>query len=328
MKIAIVRLSAMGDIVNSAYILPFIKEKHPEAIIDWFCEELFAPLLDNNPHLNAVHTISLKKDRSVKGILSTIKKLKDLGPYDKVIDLQGLIKSALVAKYLGKHRYGFDKHSIREPFASKFYQHKTSISYAENSLWRTAFLINDVFDTTITKKDLSNLSPSLYYQPNNHIHNMFKNETNIIFVVGSSQAYKNYPVDKIIQTIKTLNVHTILIWGSQAEYQDALRINKACHNSTLGDRLSFNNLIQLVDKVDLTIGNDTGPTHIAWALGKKSITLFGATPASKMMWQTKHNIAIESPSIVDPLKLDKEDYTIAKIDPKEIATTAKRLLDV
>lgn len=327
MKIAIVRLSAMGDIVNSAYILPFIKEKHPEAVIDWFCEEMFAPLLDNNPHLNAVHTVSLKRDRSIKGLLATVRKLKSLGPYDKVIDLQGLIKSALVAKYLGKKRYGFDKHSIREPFASNFYQYKASISYAENSLWRTAFLINYVFDTAITKKDLSCLKPSLYYKENNHIQNMLKSDTNIIFVVGSSQAYKNYPIIKIIQTIKALNLHTILIWGSQAEYQDALQINKMCHNSTLGDRFSFNNLIQLVDKVDLTIGNDTGPTHIAWALGKKSITLFGATPASKMMWQTKRNIAIESDSIVNPLKLNKEDFSIAKIDPKEIVHVAKRLLD-
>lgn len=327
MRIAIVRLSAMGDIVNSAFILPFIKQKHPDAIIEWVCEETFAPILENNPYLNAIHTVSLKKDRSVTGMLKTIKKLKNLGPYDKVIDLQGLVKSALVAKYLGKNRYGFDRHSIREPFASKFYHHKTAISYAENSLWRTAVLINSVFDTGITKKDLSELQPSLYYKKNNHINNMLKNKENILFVVGSSQAYKNYPVDKIIQTIKEINKHTILIWGTQAEYDAALRINKACHNSIISTRLPFNNLIQLIDTVDLTIGNDTGPTHIAWALGKKSITLFGATPASKMMWQTSRNIAIESPSKVDPLKLDKNDYSIAKIDPKEIAQVAKRLLN-
>ncbi len=328
MRIAIVRLSALGDIINSAFILPFLHEKHPDAQIDWICEEVFSPILLNNPYLHAVHTVNLKKDRSFSGIKNTIKKLKALGPYDKVIDLQGLIKSSLVAKYLGKQRYGFNKHSIREPLAAWFYQHHTDIAYSENSIWRTATLINDVFDTNITQESLSALKPSLFYKKSEHISKVLQDKNNIAFIVGSSQAYKNYPIHQVIKVITQLPAHVILVWGSNKEYQDAKIIHEACSNTTLCEKLSLPQLIDLIDCCDLTIGNDTGPTHIAWALGKKSITMFGATSASKMMWQSEKNIAIESDSFKNILKINKEDFSIADISPDTIVQAAKGLLDV
>jgi heptosyltransferase I len=328
MRIAIVRLSALGDIINSAFILPFIKEQYPQSSIDWICEEVFAPILANNPYLDNIHTVSLKKDRSISGIKKTIKKLKNLAPYDMVLDLQGLIKSSLVAKYLGPVRYGFDKHSIREPLASWFYQHKTSIPYSENSLYRTAYICNDVFKTAITKQMLGELQPSLYYEENDNVKPLLKADNNIIFIVGSSQPYKNYPVENIIEAIQLLGCHTILIWGSIQEKEAAQKIHDVCSNTTLAPRLAFNDLIQIIDKSDLVIGNDTGPTHIAWAMKKKSITLFGATPASKMMWQTDINIAIESESEINTLKINKSDFSIADIPAHEVVTLAQRLLNV
>jgi len=74
------------------------------------------------------------------------------------------------------------------------------------------------------------------------------------------------------------------------------------------------------------IGNDTGPTHIAWAMNKPSITLFGPTPASKMMWQSTQHIAIESDSVVNPLKLNRSDMSIKEIMYKDIAKVARKLL--
>ena len=59
MKIAIVKLSSLGDIIHSMVALQFIKKYHPESEIDWIVEERFKELLINNPHLNAVHTCLL-----------------------------------------------------------------------------------------------------------------------------------------------------------------------------------------------------------------------------------------------------------------------------
>ena len=64
--IAIVRLSALGDIVNATIVLQFIKQKYPDIKIDWITEEVFAPLLYEHPFIHKVHTINLKKIKKEK----------------------------------------------------------------------------------------------------------------------------------------------------------------------------------------------------------------------------------------------------------------------
>jgi len=81
----------------------------------------------------------------------------------------------------------------------------------------------------------------------------------------------------------------------------------------------------VIANTDLMIGNDTGPTHMAWGLNKPSITLFGPTPVSRI-YQTEINIALKSPSTVNPLKLNKQDFSIAEIPGTVVVEHAQRLL--
>ena len=72
MKIVIVKLSALGDIVHAMIVLQFIKKYHQEVMIDWVVEEGFVGVLENNPHINQIHTINLnavKKQKSLKLLL-------------------------------------------------------------------------------------------------------------------------------------------------------------------------------------------------------------------------------------------------------------------
>ena len=331
MRIAIVRLSAMGDIVNSTFILDPIKAAYPHARIDWFCETIFAPLLADHPLIDTIHPLPLKRIKKHKSFLlliHTIRTLRALPRYDLVMDLQGLVKSALVARCLGKVRWGFAKNSIREPMASYFYTHKAVISYAQNSLWRSAFLVNAALGTHITQQSITQKKPTLFYTPAPTIQPLLQSTKNILFVIGSSQAYKNYPKARIIETITLLNMHVILIWGSTQEYDDALAIHAACPNTTIAPKLEFNELKALVAAAHLVIGNDTGPTHLAWALNIPSITLFGATSPQKLMWETPMNSALASTTTKDPLRIDKSDRSIGEIAPQIIIDTAQRLLNV
>jgi len=61
MRIAIVKLSAMGDIVHGAIVLQFIKKHYPDAKIEWICEKAFAPVLEDNPDIDVIYTINLKE---------------------------------------------------------------------------------------------------------------------------------------------------------------------------------------------------------------------------------------------------------------------------
>jgi heptosyltransferase-1 len=112
MKIAIVKLTAMGDIIQSAFILQFIKKYKPNVQIDWIVEEAFATVLENNPDINKIHKINLKSLKKSKlNIFKEIKKLKAISKnnYDLVIDLQANIKSAITSKLISKNVYGYNK---------------------------------------------------------------------------------------------------------------------------------------------------------------------------------------------------------------------------
>nr|WP_275856726.1 lipopolysaccharide heptosyltransferase I [Sulfurimonas sp. MAG313] len=331
MRIAIVRLSALGDIINSAFILEFIKEAYPQAKIEWICEEAFAPILNHHPLLDAVHTVAIKrakKNKSFSVLLKTISKLRGLGEFDKIIDLQGLLKSALVSRFIGKNIYGYDKHSIREGLASKFYLQHVNIAYEENSIWRTLVLVSKALDINITKQMLENKQKSLSYAKSDDITKNLLSSTqkNIAFVIGASWPSKTYPKESFVKVAQDLDANIILIWGSHNEKEDAEFIEAKTQNTKLAPKLSLVQLTALIDSVDLIIGNDTGPTHIAWAMNKASITLFGPTPASKMMWQSEKHKAIESDSLVNPLKLDRSDMSIKDINYTNIIHEARSLL--
>lgn len=331
MRIAIVRLSALGDIINSALVLRFIKQAYPDARIEWICEEAFAPIIQNHPDLDAVHTVAIKRAKKTKSLsllFQTISKLRSLGEFDKIIDLQGLLKSALVARFIGKNIYGFDKESIREGLASRLYKSHTHIPYEENSIWRTVVLVGEALDITITKEMVESKQPSLFYKSEDNITQdlLIADRKNIAFVIGASWPSKTYPGESFIKLANKLDANIILIWGSPAEREEAVKIATKSTNAQLAPKLSLPQLVALIDSVDLVIGNDTGPTHIAWAMNKPSITLFGPTPAYKMMWQDKTHIALESPSHVDPLKLDRKDMSIIEISPQLIYEKAKEFL--
>lgn len=330
MRIAIIRLSALGDIINSAPVLQFIKQAYPKARIEWICEEAFAPILQGHPDLHAVHTVAIKrakKTRSLRLLLQSIALLRSLGEYDKIIDLQGLLKSAIVSRLVGKNVHGFAKDSIREALASSFYTFHTHIPYEENSIWRTFVLVSEALEIPITKAMVDAKKPALFYKDEDNVTQEMMSQTqkNIAFVIGASWPSKCYPRENFSSLAQMIDANIILIWGSAAEKEDALYISQNS-SAKLAPKLSLKELVALVDSVDLLIGNDTGPTHIAWAMNKPSITLFGPTPAEKMMWQTSINISLQSASKVDPLKLDRSDMSIKEIPVELVYKKAMELL--
>ncbi len=331
MRIAIVRLSALGDIINSALILQFIKQAYPDAHIEWICEEAFAPIIQEHPDLYAVHTVAIKRAKKTKSLsllLQTISKLRSLGEYDKIIDLQGLLKSAIVARLIGKNIYGFDKESIREGLASYFYQSHAHIPYEENSIWRSLVLVGEALDISISKEMVEAKQPALFYKERDNVTQELLSATqkNIAFVIGASWSSKTYPRENFVQLANQLDANIILIWGTPSEKQEASLIARASSHTRLAPKLTLPQLTALIDTVDLVIGNDTGPTHIAWAMNIPSITLFGPTPAYKMMWEDKNHIAIESDSDVNPLRLNRSDMSIKDISPQLVFEKAKGLL--
>jgi len=325
-KIAIVRLSALGDIVNSSVVLQFINQFYPKAKIEWITEEIFEPILNKNPYINAIHTINIKKIKKQKSLvilLKTIKKLHSLNKYDIIIDMQGLIKSAIVSRLIGEKTHGFDKNSIRESLASLLYKTSSEIAYEESVVLRNCFVVADALDFEITKKML--LEKKAIF-PDLQPYTLQKKNKNVAFVIGASWKSKIYPKELIVKICDNLEVQCHIIWGSSHEKETAEWIFSHTKNTIIAPKLRLDELVSYISAMDLVIGNDTGPTHMAWAQNIASITLFGPTN-SRMIYETPKNLAIESLSEVNILKINKNDFSIKEIDYKKIVKTAKELLD-
>jgi len=322
-KIAIVRLSALGDIVNSAVVLQFIKNMYPYAKVEWIVEESFATILKNLIEIENIHTINLKKVKKEKSftlLLQNIKKLKSLDNYDIIIDIQGLLKSSIVARILGKRTHGFDKNSTRESIASFFYKTTTNIPYESGVVLRNCAVVGDALGFEITQEMILNKKP-IFTITKEFSH---PNKT-IAFVIGASWDSKIYPKEKVTEVCNVLKEDVKIIWASQEEKLNAEWICDNSEYATLAPKLSLDELVSYISSVDLLIGNDTGPTHIAWAQNISSITLFGPTN-SRMIYETPVNVSIKSPSEVNILKIDKNDFSIKEIKVSSIVETAKELL--
>ena len=332
MKIAIVKLSALGDIVHAMIVLQFIKNFNKEISIDWIVEERFKELLEFNPDIDNVHVVNLKNAKEKKSLTLFFKQLFNLhklNRYDLVIDFQGLIKSGILTKLIpSKLSIGFERSSLREPVAALFYNKTFKISYSTNVIDRNIALIAFALDININKKNILNKQPFLH-SSQDYVFNFFsKDLPNIILILGASFLSKCYPIEKYAEITKLINANFIAVWGNEEEKQLAKNLVEMSPAVTIAYKLSLDSLISVVQNANLVIGSDTGPTHLAWALNKPSITLFGPTPGYRNSCITNKNKVIESNSQVNPNKINKNDFSIKNIQVNDIVKIASNLLDM
>ena len=330
MKIAIVKLSAMGDIIHAMVALQYIKKSKPNIQIDWIVEQSFKQVLEHNPHIDNILTVNLKAIKKDKlALFKEIKKVKTYAKnnYDLVIDAQGLLKSAITAKLLGKNRAGFSKTSIREGVASYFYERKVEIAYDANTIDRNAKVMSEPLDITISSQMVLDKEPFLFYDEENTLDEyLSKDKKNIIFIIGSTWESRNYPKEKFLEVANHLKENTLIAWGSEEEREKALWLEENSSYIKALPKINLNGLKSIIAKSDLLIGNDTGPTHMAWGLNIPSITIFGPTPVNRV-YQTAINKTIKSKSEVNHYKLDKNDFSITKIPSHKIILMARELLN-
>lgn len=328
MKIAIVKLSAMGDIIHAMVVLQYIKKQRADIQIDWVVEESFSQVLENNPHIDTILTVNLKAIKKNKlAFFSEIKKIKSYAKnnYDLVIDAQGLLKSAITSRILGKKIAGFSKKSIREGIASYFYDDTVDIPYEKNAIERNVKILLEPLNLNLSKEEILNKEKFLYFNEEKELPINMSNY--VLFVVGASVSNKIYPKAKFLEVAKALNENILVVWANDYEKEVANYLDQKLNNVTICPKLTLDGLKQIVSKAKLVIGGDTGPTHMAWALNVPSITIFGNTPAYRNTYITSINSVIKSESEVNALKLNKNDFSIQEIEAEDITHLAKELLN-
>lgn len=324
MKICIVKLSAMGDIIHAMVALQFIKKELPNIQIDWVVESSFADVLKNNPHIDNILEVNLKSLKKQKSkIFAQVSILKSYSKnnYDLIIDAQGLLKSAIVSRIIGaKVIAGFDKKSIREGVASLLYNKKVHIPYDANTIDRNVAVICEPLGIKVSSEQI--IAKEAFLFSSSYVENL--SESFNIFVIGSTWESRNYPMERFVEIAEALKIDTYIVWGSDEEHKKALWMQEQSKYLHLLPRGSLDELKYVISKCSLLIGNDTGPTHMAWGLNIPSITIFGPTPVNRV-YVTPINKVVKSNSIVNHYKLDKNDFSIRDIEVSNIIEITDKL---
>ncbi|WP_101007800.1 lipopolysaccharide heptosyltransferase I [Helicobacter pylori] len=332
MKIAIVRLSALGDIIVSAVFLAAIKERLPNAQIEWFVDERFSAILEHSPYIDKLHPIALKSTLKTLNPLKIFKLFKSLRAYeyDIIIDMQGLVKSALITQMLkAPKKVGFDYASAREGLSAFFYSQKVSIAYDEPILKRNFTLLSQALNLPKNEisQSLSSRAKVFSYQDSPKIDalNLNKNKPKILFVLETSKINKTYPIERFKDLALALeNFQICLLWHADEKKANALygALKNQC-DALLLPKLTLNEIKALLFKMDLIIGGDTGITHLAWALQKPSITLYGNTPMERFKLESPINVSLTGNSNAN---YHKKDFSIQNIEPKKIKECVLNIL--
>ncbi|GAA8291322.1 lipopolysaccharide heptosyltransferase I [Helicobacter pylori] len=332
MKIAIVRLSALGDIIVSAVFLALIKECLPNTQIEWFVDERFGAILEHSPYIDKIHPIALKSALTTFNPLKIFKLLKSLRAYeyDIIIDMQGLIKSALITQTLkAPKKVGFDYASAREGLSAFFYSQKVSIAYDEPILKRNFTLLFHALNLPKNEisEGLSSRAKVFSYQDSPQIDalNLNENKPKILFVLETSKINKTYPIERFKELALMLeNFQICLLWHADEDKATTLyHALKHQRDVLLLPKLTLNEVKALLFKMDLIIGGDTGITHLAWALQKPSITLYGNTPMERFKLESPINVSLTGNSNAN---YHKKDFSIQNIEPKKIKECVLNIL--
>lgn len=280
-RILIVKTTSMGDVIHALPVLNDIHVHNPTVQIDWMVEEPFADLVRGNRHVNEVVSVNVRQWRKL-GIGHTWRQWKQLKAqltdreYDAVIDLQGLLKSALLACAARGTRMGPGFSYAKESVASLFYRKRAGWDPQAHAVERLRELAADLLNYRLTGK------PVFYDVHARKVLSAIPRGTEIWFLHATARDEKKWPVVKwreLAHRFSDLGYVVKLPWGSEAERLQAQRIADGIAHVEVLPGMPLGALRIRMEDAGLVIGVDTGITHLAAAHYLPMVALFFATPA-------------------------------------------------
>ena len=280
-RILIVKTTSMGDVIHALPVLNDIHAHDPTVQIDWMVEEPFADLVRGSRHVHEVVPVNLRKWRKL-GIRHTWQQWKQLKAqlsdreYDAVIDLQGLLKSALLACAAKGTRMGPGFSYAKESLASLFYARRAGWDPQAHAVERLRELAAGLLNYSLPGK------PVFYDIRPQKILPIIPRGSEIWFLHATARDEKKWPIVKwreLAHRFSDLGYAVKLPWGSEAERVQAEKIAAGISHVEVLPGMSLGELRVRLEKAGLVIGVDTGITHLAAAHYLPMVALFFATPA-------------------------------------------------
>ena len=278
-RILIVRLGAMGDVIHTLPAAADLRRRYPRARIDWAVESRWAPLLQENPHIDAVIPLPLRRWRREKLRPRTwrdgsaeAKSLRAAG-YELALDFQGLLQSAIVAKLSGARRViGFERRYLREGAAA--------LAYSGQIVPLAAHVVDHYRELAASGEAPGSMDLAVFPLPVGQPRAGLPER----FTLASPQAgwgSKQWPAEHYSELAALLwDGHEMPLVLDCAPGQEAYAeeiARRAPPQATVVHPSTLPQLIAATRQARAVVGVDSGPLHLAAALGKPGVALFGPT---------------------------------------------------
>lgn len=274
MRLLIAKTSSMGDVVHALPVVADILRRHPQAEIDWLVEAPFAAIPRMHPGVRRVLPMAWRKWRQQLfsgGTWAAMRQLRGEmrnAGYEAVLDLQGLLKSALWARQAGVPVLGYDRGSLREPAAAWAYQFKAAVPKGLQAVQRCRELAAAHLGCSAAgAPDFGLRPPAPSWMPR---------QAYAVLIPHASRREKLWPERHWVAVGRRLLEQgwmPVVLWGREDEQTLAERIAASCEGD-VPPFLRVDEMAAVLAGAQTVVGLDTGFTHLAAALGRPTLGIY------------------------------------------------------
>jgi lipopolysaccharide heptosyltransferase I len=273
-RLLIVRLGSLGDLVHALPAVAAIRRAYPAAEIDWLVDAPHREFLSLVPILNSLVAL---EGRSVAAWVAARRTLR-ARRYDVALDFQGLVKSAVLARMSGAARVlGFDRAALREPVAGILYHERIDVGERGHVIYKNLRLAGAVgaqpgpLEFPIGPVDSA---------PAAEVHRRFPTGYALINP-GAAWPNKRWPPARFGAIAALLrqrfDLASVVLWGpGETDLAEAV-VATSANAAIAAPPTSLRDLVAIARGARLMLSGDTGPLHIAAAVGVPAVALFGPT---------------------------------------------------
>jgi lipopolysaccharide heptosyltransferase I len=333
-RILICRLSAIGDCVHTIPLAVKAKELWPNCKLSWVVDCAAVQLLQSHPCIDEVIKIERHWVKNLNLWKTLRRELQDR-KFDLTLDPQGLIKSGLLAWLSGaKARVGFDYSQARE----------LAPLLANRRVARTQRHMVDTYLELLSPWSPTEAGSAAFrmpvYEAAENVPTLLKasglgvQEPFVCMAPGAGWASKLWPVDRFAEVARFSqakhNLRSLVLWAGESEKKLADEIASHSQGAALvAPRTSLPELAEIARRAKLFLAGDTGPLHIAAAVGAPCVGLFGSTWADESGAYGLRNVAVQSPKLPGPRgrMRSSDNSAMLAIEVDEVCMVCTRVLN-
>jgi len=277
----IVRLGSLGDVIHGIPVAAALRNEFPNGRIDWMVDPKYVELLDLVTVIDrriAVDPRAIKHGEGRVRFRQTLRELRE-ADYDAVIDLQGLLKSAMLARSVHGHRtIGFPRKHLREPLARLFYTDAPDPGDATHVIYKNLALLAPL---KVVDRRLRFPIDIRRTQTVEQVEARFGASGYVIVNPGAAWPNKQWPAERFgavaAAVQRDFGWRSLVLWGPGEQEIAHAVVAAADGAAELSPPTTITDLVGIARHARMIVSGDTGPVHIAGAVDTPIVALFGPT---------------------------------------------------